>query len=67
MILVLVLVVVVWEAFWTYKACWLAAKQDQKKWFLFFLIFNLLGIPEILFLWHNKRKSAEVSQDKYLK
>ena len=67
MILILILVIVVWEAFWTYKACWLAAKQDQKKWFLFFLIFNLLGIPEILFLWQNKRKSAEVSGDNRLR
>ena len=62
MILILILVIVVWEAFWTYKACWLAAKQDHKNWFIFFLIFNLLGITEILFLWQNKRKSAEASE-----
>ena len=25
-------------------------KLDQKKWFLFFLVFNLLGIPEMIYL-----------------
>jgi len=63
MTLIPILLIVFWEAYWTYKACWLAAKQDQKKWFLFFLIFNLLGIPEILFLWHNKRKSTELIEN----
>jgi len=41
---------VIWEIYWTYKACWIAAKRGDKKWFLFFLIFNLLGIPEIIYV-----------------
>ena len=52
----LIVVLVLWEAFWTYKACWLAAKQDQKAWFVVFLLFNLLGIPEIIYLIYNKKK-----------
>ena len=27
-----------------------AAQRNEKKWFLFFLMFNLLGIPEIIYL-----------------
>ena len=57
MFVLLIVVLVLWEAFWTYKACWLAAKQDQKPWFIVFLIFNLLGIPEIIYLIYNKNKS----------
>ena len=52
----LIVVLLLWEAFWTYKACWLAAKQDQKIWFVVFLLFNLLGIPEIIYLIYNKKK-----------
>jgi len=46
----LIILLVIWEIYWTYKACWIAAKRGDKKWFLFFLIFNLLGIPEIIYV-----------------
>lgn len=60
MIIALILVLVIWEAFWTYKACWLASKLEQKAWFIVFLLFNLLGIPEIIYLVYHKNKSSEV-------
>jgi hypothetical protein len=44
----LILVLSVWAVYWSYRACWLAAKRNETKWFLFFLIVNLLGIPEII-------------------
>lgn len=46
----LILVLVTWEVYWTYRACWAASRRNEKKWFLFFLVFNLLGIPEMLYL-----------------
>ena len=46
----LILVLVTWEVYWTYHACWAASRRNEKKWFLFFLIFNFLGIPEMLYL-----------------
>ena len=61
MTLIPILLIVVWEAYWTYKACWQLSKI--KKIVSFFLIFNLLRIPEILFLWHNKRKSTELIEN----
>tara|TARA_X000000368_G_C22563790_1_gene507548 strand:- start:314 stop:520 length:207 start_codon:yes stop_codon:yes gene_type:complete len=56
MFVLLIAVLIMWEAFWTYKACWLAAKQNQKAWFVVFLLFNLLGIPEIIYLLYNKKR-----------
>jgi hypothetical protein len=50
----LILVLMLWEVYWTYRACWLAAQRNEKRWFLFFLVFNLLGIPEIIYLRKNK-------------
>jgi len=43
-------ILILWEIYWTVTACWLAAKRDDKGWFIFFLIFNLLGIPEIIYV-----------------
>ena len=54
---------IAWEAYWTYKACWLSAKKDHKGLFLFFLIFNLLGIPEIIYLKRYQNKEDEPFKD----
>ncbi len=53
--LVLVIAIGIWEAFWTYKACWLAAELKEKPAFIFFLLFSLLGIPEIVYLYRKRR------------
>jgi hypothetical protein len=50
MLIALIIVLSIWEVYWTYQACWLASQRDEKRWFLLFLVFNLLGIPEILYL-----------------
>ena len=50
----LIILLALWELYWTYHACWLAAQRNEKKWFLFFLMFNLLGIPEIIYLQKKK-------------
>jgi len=54
MLLLLILIWVAWEAYWTVKACWKAAKSDEFNWFLFMLLFNLLGLPEIYYLHYRK-------------
>ena len=56
----LIILLALWELYWTYHACWLAAQRNEKKWFLFFLMFNLLGIPEIIYL-QKKKAGAAVS------
>ncbi len=63
MFVLLIVVLILWEAFWTYKACWLAAKKEQKAWFVVFLLFNLLGIPEIIYLIYHKKKLNNDEQE----
>ena len=46
MLIILLVILAAWEVYWTYHACWIASKLNEKKSFLFFLIFNLLGIPK---------------------
>tara|TARA_X000000368_G_C22516929_1_gene487383 strand:- start:49 stop:225 length:177 start_codon:yes stop_codon:yes gene_type:complete len=52
----IILVLAAWEIYWTYNACWIAAKLNEKKSFLFFLAFNLLGIPEIIYIYRKKKE-----------
>jgi hypothetical protein len=49
-----ILMLALWEVYWTYHACWLASKRDEKKWFLFVLVFSLFGIPEIMYIGKHK-------------
>ncbi|MFL2706707.1 MAG: DUF5652 family protein [Gammaproteobacteria bacterium] len=56
MLITLILILATWEVYWTYHACWIASKLDEKKHFLFFLIFNLLGIPEIIYIYKKKKE-----------
>ena len=54
--IILLFVLAAWEIYWTYNACWIASKLDEKRAFLFFLVFNLLGIPEIIYLYRKKKE-----------
>ena len=55
MLVLAILLVTAWEIYWTYYACWMAYKLNDKRKFLFFLVFSLLGIPEIVYI-RNKQK-----------
>jgi hypothetical protein len=57
MLILLILILITWEVYWTIKACWKAAKYDEYNWFVFMLIFNLLGLPEIYYLHYRKKNS----------
>jgi len=56
MLIILFIIIAAWEVYWTYHACWIASKLDDKRSFLFFLIFNLLGIPEIIYIYRKKKE-----------
>ena len=43
-------VLTLWEAFWTLLALWFAARNDQKAWFVVCGIFQVFGLPEIIYL-----------------
>ena len=55
MLIILIILLAIWELYWTSKACWRAAKNDNWYWFLFMLAINLFGLPEIYYL-HFKKK-----------
>ena len=52
------LLITVWETIWTGLAMWRSAKNKHIVWFIIFLIVNILGIPEIIYLvvTRNKKK-----------
>ncbi len=56
-----ILPVVIWSIFWKIPALWMAAKGDQKKWFIALVIVNTFGILEIVYIFHIlKKKWADV-------
>jgi len=60
MLVGLIVLITAWEIYWTYHACWIASKLNEKRNFLFFLVFNLLGIPEIIYIC---KKQKELRND----
>ena len=49
--LIILVIVVIWTLFWKGFAVWTAAKKGQRIWFLALLIFNTVGILEIIYLF----------------
>ena len=63
MSLLLIIILVIWELYWTARACWYAAKRNDRGWFLVFLIVNLFGIPEMIYLQKYRKSIAKISQE----
>jgi methionyl-tRNA synthetase len=56
---ILFIVLMIWSMVWKGLALWRAAKRDDKVWYIIFLVVNLVGIPEIIYLLvTNKKKEA---------
>lgn len=52
--------VAIWTVPWKGVALWMAAQRKQSVWFVLILIFNTLGILEILYiLFFSKEKEIE--------
>lgn len=47
----LLLVLVVWTMFWKGVALWHSARKADHVWFIIFLVFNTLGILELIYLY----------------
>ena len=62
MLIILFIIIFAWEVYWTYHACWIAFKLNEKKTFLFFLIFNLLGIPEIIYIYRKNKEYTNFNE-----
>jgi uncharacterized membrane protein len=46
-----ILALVVWSLVWKGLALWISARKGDKVWFLILLVLNLMGIPEILYIY----------------
>jgi len=61
--LLTLIIVVLWTLFWKGYAVWTAVKKDQKVWFVALLIFNTVGILEIIYLFFvAKKKWSDVKR-----
>ena len=49
------LFLVLWSIFWKGWALWKSASKRQLLWFIFLLVFNTLGILEILYIFYLNR------------
>ncbi len=49
-------ILVAWSLVWKGLALWRAARRSDKVWYIVFLVVNLVGIPEIIYLLVTKEK-----------
>ncbi len=48
---ILILALIAWSLYWKGRALWVAAKNNDLKWFVAILLINTLGILEILYIY----------------
>ena len=48
----IIIILGIWELYWKYKALWLSARNNDRKWFIAILIINSLGILPIYYLYN---------------
>lgn len=53
----LVLALVLWTVFWKGWALWLAARRNEKIWFVLLLLINTAGILEIVYIFAVAKRS----------
>lgn len=46
-----ILVLVVWTMFWKALGLWHSARKGDKAWFIIIMLFNTLGILELIYLY----------------
>ena len=49
--------IVIWTLFWKGYSLWTAIKNNQKGWFVILLIFNTIGILEIIYIFYVAKKN----------
>ena len=55
--IVLIYVAIIWTLIWMGIALWKASKNDDKVWFIVFLLVHTLGILDILYIYIFSKKS----------
>ena len=49
----------IWSVFWKGMSMWKASKNEQSKWFVALLIFNTVGVLDILYLAFFQKKGKK--------
>jgi len=55
----LLVILVVWELFWKSASMWHAARKKDIFWFFILLIFNTLGILDLIYLFGFEKVKAD--------
>ena len=58
------LLLMVWSLVWKGWALWIAARREQKVWFVVFMIVNTLGILEIFYIFYFSKQPKVVAAKK---
>ena len=53
-ILLILIPLAIWSYFWKMVGLWFAAKNNEKEWFVVFVLVNLVGILELYYLHSRK-------------
>ena len=51
---IIIILLVIWEVYWKGHALWVAARNEDKNFFIAILIINSVGILPIYYLYKNK-------------
>jgi hypothetical protein len=54
--LLILILLIVWSYCWKVPAIWRSVKNENKKWFVVFIIINTFGILEIAYLMYFSKK-----------
>ncbi|RJQ25332.1 hypothetical protein C4577_06025 [Candidatus Parcubacteria bacterium] len=58
-------IIYIWTIFWKAVALWRAAKNEQKYWFIIFILpINTMGILELIYLFRFAKKRLTLEQIK---
>ena len=60
-------IIFIWSLFWKGLALWRAATLNQRIWFIVMLIFNTVGILELVYLFGFAKKRFKISELKFWK
>ena len=57
--LIIIILISLWTLVWKVYASWNASKKGQKKWFVAIIVFNTLGILDMIYIFAILKKSLK--------
>ena len=60
----LLFILIIWTLAWKGTALWMAAKRDQKNWFIALLVLNTIGLLEITYILITRNKEKRPDKPK---